>query len=169
MNAAAVPFSIFVYGTLKQGERNFDRYCHGVLSIEPACVWGRLYYLSAGHHLTYGYPMLKVPPEHILAIGSDDYQRDASLPSALAETSVKPADGGDWELIAGEVHTFDDPLTRFRSLDALEDFRPGHKSLYHRVALRLHAPAERVVWTYIAADGHLPADAVRIGPCWMGK
>jgi gamma-glutamylcyclotransferase (GGCT)/AIG2-like uncharacterized protein YtfP len=164
----AEQFSIFVYGTLQQGQRNFDHYCRGVLSIEPARVLGRLYYLSDGHHLTYGYPMLEVPREHVLALGSEDYERDAALLSQLSESKVEPILGGNWELIEGEVHMFDDPLVRFPSLDALEDFHPGKNSLYHRVALRLQSPRERIVWTYVAADGRLPTDAVRIGPRWPG-
>ena len=34
---------IFVYGTLKKGFRNHDRFCGNAVSIEPATVNGRLY------------------------------------------------------------------------------------------------------------------------------
>lgn len=45
--------SVFVYGTLKPGQQNYDRYCGDrVVYHEPASVPGRLY------HLTPGYPGL---------------------------------------------------------------------------------------------------------------
>ena len=34
---------IFVYGTLKKGFRNHDRFCGNAISIEPAMVNGKLY------------------------------------------------------------------------------------------------------------------------------
>lgn len=34
---------IFVYGTLKKGFRNHDRFCGNAISIEPATVNGKLY------------------------------------------------------------------------------------------------------------------------------
>lgn len=44
---------VFVYGTLKPGEANYDRYCHPwVIEAKPAIVYGRLY------HLPLGYPAL---------------------------------------------------------------------------------------------------------------
>ncbi len=164
-------FRVFVYGTLKQGERNFARYCRGVLSIEPASILGRLYHLSYGYHLPYGYPMLQVPSQHILAVGTSDYLQDASLLAQLADR-LPPEPrvaAGDWELIAGEIQTFDDPLERFTAMDKLEDFQPGGNSLYHRVALRTEPPQSNLVWTYVAAHGRLPEAAVRIGPCWSGS
>ncbi len=157
-------FPLFVYGTLKQGERNFERYCRGVRSIEPATVLGRLY------HLPYGYPMLDVPQEHVLATGTADYARDAEMLAELEQRSRKPGSdpGGDWVAICGEILTFDDPLElgRLAGLDALENFRPGETSLYRRVIVRLLSP-DRLVWTYVAA-GRLPPGAVRIENRWTG-
>ena len=41
---------IFVYGTLKPGERNYSVYCQGqVLSQMPAYTWGDLYALPVGY------------------------------------------------------------------------------------------------------------------------
>lgn len=161
-------FPLFVYGTLKQGQRNFERYCRGALAVEPACVLGRLYYLAQGLHLSYGYPMLDIPPGRALALGSADYLADAALLERLACSAVAPAPvlASGWELIAGEVLTFDDPLERLPKLDALEDFRPGEASLYHRVAVQLCQPRGKTVWTYVAANHAVPESAVRIGPCW---
>jgi gamma-glutamylcyclotransferase (GGCT)/AIG2-like uncharacterized protein YtfP len=164
-------FRVFVYGTLKQGERNFAQYCRGVLAIESASVLGRLYHLSYGYHLPYGYPMLEVPPEHILTVGTRDYVQDAALLTQLAgqPPPVPPVAAGDWELIAGEIQTFDNPLERFAAMDKLEDFRPGGDSLYHRVVLRVQPPQSTLVWTYVAANGRVPEAAVRIGPRWTAS
>ena len=160
-------FRVVVYGTLKQGQRNFERYCRGVLAIEPASVLGKLYYLSDGRHLSYGYPMLDVPPEHVLAIGTNDFVSDVALMNASFAHAA--AGKGDWELICGEIHTFEDPNERFTSLDALEDFHPGGPSLYYRVLLRTVSPPGLLVWTYVAADGRVPSGAQRIGPCWPSE
>lgn len=43
------PLSIFVYGTLKPGEINFDRYCHQARSAQPAWIQGQLYALPLGY------------------------------------------------------------------------------------------------------------------------
>ena len=57
---------LFVYGTLKKGFWNFDRFCTRAISIEPATIWGRLYQLPAG------FPALEVPESSILATGTAD-------------------------------------------------------------------------------------------------
>jgi gamma-glutamylcyclotransferase (GGCT)/AIG2-like uncharacterized protein YtfP len=63
---------VFVYGTLKRGGRNHERYCRGLTAAEEACLAGRLY------HLPVGYPMLVIPPQRILAFGTVDYEADAA-------------------------------------------------------------------------------------------
>jgi len=40
---------LFVYGTLKRGEPNFERYVPDALTIEEAEMPGRLYHLPAGY------------------------------------------------------------------------------------------------------------------------
>ena len=40
---------LFVYGTLKRGEPNFERYVPDALTIEEAEIPGRLYHLPAGY------------------------------------------------------------------------------------------------------------------------
>ncbi len=57
---------LFVYGTLKKGFWNFDRFCTRAISIEPATTWGRLYQLPAG------FPALEVPERSIIATGIAD-------------------------------------------------------------------------------------------------
>jgi hypothetical protein len=54
---------LFVYGTLKRGFWNHDRFCRGVLAVEDARVRGRLFETSSG------IPVLQVPEEDILAVG----------------------------------------------------------------------------------------------------
>ena len=39
---------LFVYGALKRGFWNHDRFCSQAVNIEPATTWGRLYHLPAG-------------------------------------------------------------------------------------------------------------------------
>jgi len=57
---------LFVYGTLKRGYWNHQRFCAQARNIEPAVVWGRLYHLHAG------FPALEVPEGLILARGTAD-------------------------------------------------------------------------------------------------
>jgi gamma-glutamylcyclotransferase (GGCT)/AIG2-like uncharacterized protein YtfP len=136
--------SIFVYGTLKQGYHNHNRYCRGAVSIEPAHVWGRLYALPAG------YPGLIVPRESILATGTTNPTADAELQNSTKleqQTLAKPT--GDWDKITGELITLADPETDLPPIDRLEAFNPSGWSLYERVLI----PAEvtgvlRVVWVY---------------------
>jgi len=52
---------LFVYGTLKRGFWNHDRFCRGVLAGENAVVRGRLFEARSG------IPVLQVPKEDILA------------------------------------------------------------------------------------------------------
>lgn len=44
------PIDVFVYGTLKPGEYNYQRYCQGrVMAQHPALAYGRLFRLSLGY------------------------------------------------------------------------------------------------------------------------
>jgi len=46
----AQPFRVFVYGTLKPGEENYDRYCKNwVTQSQEATVQGKLFALPAGY------------------------------------------------------------------------------------------------------------------------
>lgn len=47
--------TLAVYGTLKDGYANHDRFCRGVLSVEPITIIGRLYQFPSG------IPILQVP------------------------------------------------------------------------------------------------------------
>lgn len=139
---------IFVYGTLRRGGTYHDRFCCGALSIVEATVAGRLSRLAAG------YPVLDVPPEAILAGGTDDPEADAER---LAELDGLLRGGGtssvsaEWKAIAGELVTFDDPAARLPALDRLEGFRPGGRSLYDRVALAVRTGDGKALaaWVYV--------------------
>ena len=154
---------IFVYGTLKRGCKNHDRYCRGYRSAEPATVLGRLY------HLPPGYPTLVVPESHVLALGTNDPVADVAAQEQLSHepaTETETLGIHDWQSINGEILSFDDPLTRLPALDELEEFHPGRPSLYLRVLLRTEGKTGQVVWTYIAPGGQPPQGAKRIGTSW---
>src|SRR5690606_29891162 len=70
---------LFVYGTLKQGYWNHERFCRGVLSVEEAVVRGRLYELPSG------IPVLEVPEADVLAYGTADPLADVATQARFAE------------------------------------------------------------------------------------
>lgn len=152
---------LFVYGTLKRGQRNHAAYCRGLASALAARIVGRLYDLPAG------YPMLAVPAEAILAYGTSDLWADAELQEGYSGTEM-PRLSADlpWRLIEGELFEFADPLATLEACDALEGFEPGGTGLYDRVLVRLAEPAGLVVWTYIAPGGQLPGGAQDCGSIW---
>jgi gamma-glutamylcyclotransferase (GGCT)/AIG2-like uncharacterized protein YtfP len=142
--AAKARLRLFVYGTLMRGHRNHGRYCGAAIGVEPAAVWGRLYHLRAG------YPAMEIPDPSILAQGTEDPLADAAVQLRVA---ADPADFsrpmGDWDLIQGEIITFDTPLRELPPIDRLEGFRAGHPSLYQRALVVAQARAERVpAWLY---------------------
>ena len=124
---------LFVYGTLKRGYPNHDRFCQGALEIREAQVRGRLYEGP-------GFPVLEVPDKDVLAHGTAhplaDVVTQALLSGRVGSYSQpvrKNATAGDWGTVYGELLTFDDPEARLPAIDYLEDFRPGGRSLYRRV------------------------------------
>jgi gamma-glutamylcyclotransferase (GGCT)/AIG2-like uncharacterized protein YtfP len=134
---------IFVYGTLKRGQRNHQRFCRGALAAREATVRGRLY------DLPLGFPALVVPEEDVQATGTGEYLSDAKARSHAhtAPKEVSPA----WDAVYGELLTFDDPEKRLPDLDALEGFRPGEEGFYRRILVpaTLAQTGEAVpAWTY---------------------
>ena len=155
---------IFVYGTLKRGFWNHDRFCRGVLDIQEAMVRGRLYEMSSG------IPVLQVPDGDILAGGTTDPLSDvatqARLSSRMAsrlEPTPESATAADWGRVYGELLTFDDPETRLPSIDRLEGFRPGGSCLYRRVLVPV-CITEMVqpAWLYIGDS--CPRPGLRVIP-----
>lgn len=171
MNRPAT-LEMFVYGTLKRGGANFASYCHGALDVRPARVWGRLYALPAG------YPMLAVPSESVLAVGTADRAHDLARLHALraswgAEPPELRAHSGPWQWVSGELLSFNDDGPRLAALDELEDFRPAAAGYYDRVLVRVALittaePKFAAAWTYVAPLGRVPPDARWLANgCWQ--
>ena len=133
---------LFVYGTLKRGYWNHQRFCAQARSIEPAVVWGRLYHLHAG------FPALEVPEGLILARGTADPLADARRQHGIGTPRFgRPS--GDWDLIHGELVTFTDPQRDLPPIDRLEGFRPGGHSMYQRVMVAVLCGRTSITaWTY---------------------
>jgi len=162
---------LFVYGTLKRGCWNHERFCRGVLSVEEAVVRGRLYELPPG------IPVLEVPEADVLAHGTADPLADvatqARLAAEFAARAVHPdpgengAPGGRWGPVYGELLTFDDPETRLPAIDHLEGFLPDGPSLYRRVLVPVYAGGAlpELSWVYVSARP-LVALKLLLGGCW---
>jgi len=146
--------TLFVYGTLKRGCWNHERFCRGVLSVEEAVVRGRLYELPSG------IPVLEVPEADVLAHGTADPLADvatqARLAAEFAARAAHPdpgengAPGGHWGPVYGELLTFDDPESRLPAIDRLEGFLPDGPSLYRRVLVATITHGVTVpVWLYV--------------------
>jgi gamma-glutamylcyclotransferase (GGCT)/AIG2-like uncharacterized protein YtfP len=156
---------IFVYGTLKRGFWNHDRFCRGVLDIREAEVRGRLYEMHSG------IPVLQVPDEDVLAHGTSDVWADVATQARLSEQlasypvpALQSATAGDWGRVYGELLTFDDPENRLPAIDRLEGVRPGGASLYTRVLVPVcidHGMA-LPVWAYVAGESLENSSFVRL-------
>jgi len=141
---------LFVYGTLKRGMWNHERFCAGAVSIEEAVVRGRLYEMESG------LPVLQVPGADILAYGTADPCADVATQAHFeAEADQRPdlrAKGRTrrgWGLVHGELITFDDPEDRLPRLDRLEGFHPGGPSFYRRILLETSCGGNVIqAWAY---------------------
>lgn len=155
---------LFVYGTLKHGWWNHDRFCAGYASWREAEVLGRLYQVPAG------YPMLRVPEETVLGEGSAAIRQDLALQARMDRVlALHPDLGGPialpeaWGPIRGELLTFDDPAERLRAIDRLEGFVPGGPSLYRRAlvpAMLDGEPDPIAAWAYVWPGGAEDGDAL---------
>ena len=160
---------VFVYGTLKRGMWNHERFCAGALSIEEAVVRGRLYETDCG------LPVLHVPEADILAQGTADPCADVAVQARFdAEMAQHPdlrAKGRTrrgWGLVRGELMTFDDPEERQPRLDRLEGYRPGSPSLYNRVLVPVFSDgAPAAAWAYVGGEDFdkMPLRLLRV-PSW---
>ena len=144
-----ITLKLFVYGTLKSGCRNHQDFCQGYVELLEATVRGRLYEGP-------GYPILQVPEADILAHGTNDPLADAATQARLSDrvrTGLQQIPesgaGNTWGTIYGELFTFDDPQTRLPSIDRLEGFHPGGRSLYQRVLVPATVEGARhFAWVY---------------------
>ena len=138
---------LFVYGTLKQGYWNHERFCRGVLSVEEAVVRGRLYELPSG------IPVLEVPEADVLAHGTADPLADVATQARLAaefaaraaqhpDPGKNGAPGGRWGPVYGELLTFDDPethleLTMIHEVMVLDYAGPELAMIHYTASLKL--------------------------------
>jgi gamma-glutamylcyclotransferase (GGCT)/AIG2-like uncharacterized protein YtfP len=131
--------TMFFYGTLKRGQSNHDRFCQGAVRIEPATTLGRLY------ELPFGFPGLCVNQHDVRAIGTTNYLTDAEKQREAPPDSPAPG----WDVVHGELFTFEDPETRLIAFDALEGYTPGENSLYQRVLIPVQSRGEHLLaWVY---------------------
>ena len=147
--AAIGPLRIFVYGTLKRGYWNHDRFCRGAYYIEEATVCGRLYALPSG------IPVLQVPDSDILAMGTSNLLADVRIQESFIEKLPLDADRkGDWQIIRGEMIVFPDARLSLPPIDRLEGFRPDAQSLYLRVLVPVVTDGDEQVtaWCYMAGE-----------------
>jgi gamma-glutamylcyclotransferase (GGCT)/AIG2-like uncharacterized protein YtfP len=152
---------LFVYGTLKRGFWNHDRFCRGVLAVDDALVRGRLFETSSG------IPVLQVPEEYILAVGTTNPLADVatqahvkarmSNPEPTPDRLPKKGTGAPWAPVYGEILTFDDPVIRLPAIDRLEGFHPGGPCLYRRVLVPI-----------LVNGAVLPAWLYAVGDRWTG-
>ncbi len=157
---------LFVYGTLKRGYWNHDRFCQGVLEIREAQVRGRLYEGS-------GFPVLEVPDKDVLAHGTADPLADVATQARLSDrvgSYSQPvrnsATAGAWGAVYGELLTFDDPESRLPAIDWLEGFRPGGRSLYRRVLVPVAVnAAQELAWVYTVEATGIKRRRIVSG-CW---
>ena len=138
---------MFVYGTLKRGERNHERFCGGACRVEEGAVRGELYDLPL-----FGYPELVVRAESVRAFGTDDPARDAELQERLARGRPVTFEGS---LVYGEIFFFDDAGSRLPAIDRLEGFDPADASSHYRRVLLPVEPEEGptlLAWAYVVRE-----------------
>jgi gamma-glutamylcyclotransferase (GGCT)/AIG2-like uncharacterized protein YtfP len=146
---------MFVYGTLKRGERNHERFCSGALRVDEGAVRGEVYDLPL-----FGYPELVVPVESVRAFGTDDAARDAELQERLARVRPLTLEG---PRVFGEIFFFDDAGPHLPAIDRLEGFDPADASSpYRRVLLPVEPEQGRALlaWAYVVREPsgkYLPA------------
>jgi gamma-glutamylcyclotransferase (GGCT)/AIG2-like uncharacterized protein YtfP len=136
----------FVYGTLKRGYWNHDRFCNDAIHIEEATVRGRLYELPSG------IPVLQVPDNYVLAAGSLDPLADVATQELFrARLTVATDHEKGWRMIHGELMVFPDARLSLPPIDRLEGFRPGLPSLYNRVLVPVTLEDGRWIpaWCYV--------------------
>ena len=131
---------IFCYGTLKKEFPN-SRYCRNAVNIEPATVCGRIYQLPPG------YPALIVPPENIIARGTNSPTLDAKTQFEHNRTKPKYHIQTGWREVHGEMVVFNNPDRDVPPIDRLE----SHPRYYERVLVPIRQANGIIVvaWVYI--------------------
>ncbi len=81
------------------------------------------------------------------AIGTTDYLADAEKQREAPPAT--PARTPAWDLVHGELFTFQNPERWLIAFDALEGYIPGENSLYQRVLVPVQADGETLLaWAY---------------------
>ena len=108
--------NLFVYGTLKRGQRNHDLFCRDVRSLRDAQLRGRLYD-------GLGIPLIEVPEEDILALGTarpgDDLATQIRIARQVQSLRL-PANVGSesaWGTVQGKLLRFGDPESNLPVID----------------------------------------------------
>ena len=125
--------------------------------MEDALVRGRLFETSSG------IPVLEVPEEDILAVGTTNPLADVATQAHVTARMSNPepppdrlpnkGTGAPWGTVYGELLPFDDPETRLPAIDRLEGFHPGGPCLYCCVLVPVRTSgAELPVWLYAMGD-----------------
>jgi gamma-glutamylcyclotransferase (GGCT)/AIG2-like uncharacterized protein YtfP len=130
---------IMTYGTLMRQHGN-SHYCRNAVNIEPATICGRIYQLPPG------YPALIVPPENIIARGTDSPMQDAKTQFEHNQTKPEFHIQDGWREVHGELVTFDNPDSII-PIDRLE----SHPRYYERVLLPIRQANGIIIaaWVYI--------------------
>lgn len=143
-------FRLFVYGTLKRGYWNHDRFCGMAVSIEPARVRGRLYELPSG------IPVLEVPECDIIAHGTANLLGDLAQQHYLEVnlSGYPECDSGNWQQIEGELVSLPEPDITVPPIDRLEGFCPDGTYLYQRVLVpvKLSDGCVTTAWCYVSSS-----------------
>lgn len=81
------------------------------------------------------------------AIGTMNYLADVDKQQGAVYPKVASAAG--WDIVQGELMTFDDPVIRLPALDRLEGYVPGERGLYERVLITVDTDGEpALAWAY---------------------
>jgi gamma-glutamylcyclotransferase (GGCT)/AIG2-like uncharacterized protein YtfP len=139
--------NLFVYGTLKKGFPNHERFFPRCVGLEAASMAGNLF------ASTPFFPVMEIPPENVLMVGSLDVLADlraASLSRPGARKPKGPRERARYGRVLGEVIAVEEPVSVIKSLDILEGFEPGGRSLYKRVLTLAETESGTVVaWAYV--------------------
>jgi gamma-glutamylcyclotransferase (GGCT)/AIG2-like uncharacterized protein YtfP len=131
-------FWLFVYGSLKPGECNFDQVERFLERARPAQGPGRLFLRPDG------YPALWLG-DACAPLGPGEPDRDLLQGGKRVEPGVGDVSGSLLEL---------EPSALGR-LDRFEGYRPGRSSEYLRVLVAVWLPDEQdwlEAWTYVCAE-----------------
>jgi gamma-glutamylcyclotransferase (GGCT)/AIG2-like uncharacterized protein YtfP len=164
----ASTFDVFVYGTLKRGERNFERYCSGYIAVRSAHICGTLLLRHTGT------PIIQYPEASILYRGTADLMGDLEVQRTQGAVLLESTEGAPAKrdsMIEGELFTFAAEEDRVAKLDYLEEFQADAPSLYDRILAPVYPSADCpevpvspvAAWVYIVPQNPIAPDPYR--PC----